>query len=84
MKVMKRRFIAGAVCPRCSEMDKIVMFTNDDGVQTKECVECGFTETIQDLQQQEELATRVTPVEEAVRSEEAQVLQFHPNPNTKH
>ena len=81
---MKKRFIAGAVCPRCSEMDKIVMYTDDGGVQTKECVACGFSENIKDLEQQQELVTRVTPENEAVRDEEVQVLQFQPNPNTKH
>jgi uncharacterized metal-binding protein (TIGR02443 family) len=81
---MKKRFIAGAVCPRCSEMDKIVMYTDDAGVQTKECVACGFSENMKELEQQQELSTRVTPVEEAVRDEETQVLQFHPNPTTKH
>lgn len=81
---MKKRFIAGAVCPRCSEMDKIVMYTDDDGVQTKECVACGFSENMKDLEQQQELATRVTPEEEVVRDEEVQVLQFHSNSQSKH
>ncbi|GAA3568252.1 MAG: YheV family putative metal-binding protein [Pseudomonadales bacterium] len=36
-----KRFIAGAVCPRCAEMDKIVMYSNDDG-QFRECVACGY------------------------------------------
>ena len=36
-----RRFIAGAVCPRCSEMDKIVVNLDSD---TRECVACGFNE----------------------------------------
>ncbi|MFC3152657.1 YheV family putative zinc ribbon protein [Litoribrevibacter euphylliae] len=81
---MKKRFIAGAVCPRCSEMDKIVMYTDDNGVQTKECVACGFSENMKDLEQQQELATRVTPEQEAVRDEEVQVLQFHSNSESKH
>ena len=40
MKV-KKRFIAGAVCPCCGEMDKIVMFQQDDK-SVRECVACGF------------------------------------------
>lgn len=36
-----KRFIAGAVCPRCSEMDKITMF-EEEGTQFRECVACGF------------------------------------------
>jgi uncharacterized metal-binding protein (TIGR02443 family) len=38
---MARRFIAGAVCPRCGEMDKIVVDTESD---QRECVSCGFNE----------------------------------------
>ncbi len=39
-----KRFIAGAVCPRCAEMDKIRMHTTDDDQQVRECVACGFTD----------------------------------------
>lgn len=38
-----KRFIAGAVCPRCAEMDKIMMQTTEEG-QVRECVACGFTD----------------------------------------
>lgn len=56
-----KRFIAGAVCPRCAEMDKIKMFTDDAGEQIRECVACGFTDAISDAEQPEnpELETRV-------------------------
>lgn len=37
----RRRFIAGAVCPRCGAMDKIVV---DMDTQTRECVACDFSE----------------------------------------
>jgi uncharacterized metal-binding protein (TIGR02443 family) len=37
----KRRFIAGAVCPRCSVMDRIVVDLETD---RRECVACGFSE----------------------------------------
>lgn len=38
-----KRFIAGAVCPRCGEMDRLVSYTNDEG-SFKECVSCDFEE----------------------------------------
>lgn len=61
-----RRFIAGAVCPKCSEMDKIVMYTNDADEEVRECVSCGYsqtsTEQAEEDRQANELATRVTPV----------------------
>lgn len=39
--VAKRRFIAGAVCPRCAAMDKLVVDLETD---TRSCVACGFSE----------------------------------------
>lgn len=54
---MKRRFIAGAVCPSCEEMDKVVMF-DADGKRWRECVACGFKDALIE-QPQEELKTRV-------------------------
>jgi len=40
-KSHRRRFIAGAVCPRCALMDKIVIDLDTD---QRLCVSCGFTE----------------------------------------
>lgn len=54
-----KRFIAGAVCPRCAEMDKLTMFTDDQGVQHRECVACGFADTQGDAAGAAELPTRV-------------------------
>ena len=39
--IYRRRFIAGAVCPRCAQMDKIVVDLDSD---QRECVACGFSE----------------------------------------
>ena len=39
---MKKRFIAGAVCPECKQMDKIAVFTEDDGEEVAKCVACGY------------------------------------------
>ena len=36
-----RRFIAGAVCPRCGVMDRIVV--SGDGV-IRTCIDCGFSD----------------------------------------
>lgn len=36
---MVKRFIAGAVCPRCGLMDKLMV---DSDVQLRECINCGF------------------------------------------
>ncbi len=53
-----KRFIAGAVCPRCAEMDKIMMFTTDEG-QFRECVACGFSDEQAELEETAEIQTRV-------------------------
>lgn len=53
-----KRFIAGAVCPHCAEMDKIMMFTTDEG-QFRECVACGFSDQQAELEEAAELQTRV-------------------------
>jgi uncharacterized metal-binding protein (TIGR02443 family) len=37
----RRRFIAGAVCPRCALMDKMVV---DQDTDQRMCVNCGFSE----------------------------------------
>ena len=45
---MKKRFIAGAVCPKCKEMDRMVLETSEAGdeehFQRRRCVSCGFSE----------------------------------------
>ena len=52
-----RRFIAGAVCPKCAEMDKIVV---DMKTNRRECIACDFAEERPtDGAAQRELNTRV-------------------------
>ena len=54
-----RRFIAGAVCPRCSLMDKIVVDLDTDA---RHCISCGFSEARPDAAPQAvapDLPTRV-------------------------
>ena len=54
----KRRFMAGAVCPRCSTMDSIVVY-NLDGKDFRECVNCDFKEEMRLNIAASELDTRV-------------------------
>jgi uncharacterized metal-binding protein (TIGR02443 family) len=58
-----RRFVAGAVCPRCSEMDKLVVY-NDDGKDFRECVACGYKEEMRFKQVTRELETRVNQTDD--------------------
>ncbi len=74
-----RRFIAGAVCPRCGIMDRIVTFDNEQG-QFRACVSCGFEERLVDMEVQEP-ETRVT--RERKPEPQAQPIRFFPSPKKK-
>ena len=57
---MKRRFIAGAICPSCEQQDKIVMYDDENHQRWRECVACGFKDLlIEQPEDAEELTTRV-------------------------
>ncbi|GAB2201851.1 YheV family putative zinc ribbon protein [Sessilibacter sp. MAH4] len=71
-----KRFIAGAVCPKCAQMDRIVMYKKDGG-DFRECVECGFNDELHIQPQVRELETRVNISKETIEAE-TQVLQFKP------
>lgn len=72
----KKRFIAGAKCPRCSEMDKIMAY-HKDGKDFRECVACGFSDEMRFTPQVREVDTRVNLSDEKVKAE-TQVIQFPP------
>lgn len=76
---IKKRFIAGAVCPRCSEMDKLFMYKEDEK-NFRECVSCGFKDEMRFQQQARELETRVNLTEE-IKQAETQVLTLDPGTN---
>ena len=63
----RRRFIAGAVCPRCAAMDRLVVDLDTD---RRECVACGFSEARPEPPAASEVPTRVTRAS-ARRSETA-------------
>ncbi|GLX78931.1 hypothetical protein tinsulaeT_22710 [Thalassotalea insulae] len=52
---MKKRFIAGAVCPKCQAMDTMAL-TKENDVETVTCVNCG--EQMTQPEEQVEKATR--------------------------
>lgn len=73
-----KRFIAGAVCPKCAQMDKLTMYRISEGENSgefRECVSCGFSEKLVFKPQVRELDTRVNVTEEQKKSE-IQVLNF--------
>ena len=84
MSQPKKRFIAGAVCPACSEMDKIQMW-DVDGVPHRECVACGFSDTLdaQGNSVPREIPTRVNKAAAKPTAPKGQTVQFFPNPKLK-
>lgn len=61
MTVIKR-FIAGAVCPKCAAMDRIVMYS-DEGRQYRECVSCDYKDEMRFNTAPREPDTRVNRTE---------------------
>ncbi len=43
MSKVRKRFVAGATCPKCKAKDSIVLF-KENNVETVECVECDYRE----------------------------------------
>ncbi len=73
---IKKQFIAGAVCPKCGEIDRIVMYKKD-GKDFRECVSCDFSDELHIQSHTRELETRVNTPKE-VKESETQVLVFKP------
>ena len=57
----RRRFIAGAVCPRCALMDKILLDMDTD---QRLCISCGFSEERPGLPAESPVAVAVPKVAE--------------------
>lgn len=74
MKPVKKRFVAGAICPRCKEMDKLMMY-KVDGIDVRECVACNFKDEMRFKPALRELETRVNITEEKI-STETQVVKL--------
>lgn len=65
-KQQRKRFIAGAVCPKCKAQDTMAL-TKEDGVEKVTCVSCGDQMTQSEPQ-----------VEEVVRQHEQVIGVFKP------
>jgi len=49
MTKIKKRFVAGAKCPKCSAKDSILLF-KENGIETIECTDCDYREQQTDIQ----------------------------------
>ncbi len=71
---MTRRFIAGAVCPRCGKMDKL---TVDSDSEQRECVSCGYNDA-RPTQAPKEIRTRVNTAARRVDAKAEPVTLIQP------
>lgn len=76
---MTRRFIAGAVCPRCGEMDKLLV---DSDTNRRECVSCGYTDE-RPAEVQTELRTRVNRPQRLQDTKAEPVRLLDPDPEQR-
>ena len=59
MTKQQKRFIAGAICPRCAQLDKLFVY-RIDARSFRECVDCDFIEEQQFASIPLEPGTRLT------------------------
>lgn len=79
---MVKRFIAGAVCPKCGSQDAIRAERDEaHKAMQRECVDCGFTDVLYDAPQTE-IPTRVSEPNPLDRID-AQPVRII-DPQTKH
>ncbi|APX94632.1 hypothetical protein BWR19_17835 [Halomonas sp. 1513] len=71
-----KRFIAGAICPRCAAMDRVRAW-EQHGVRYRDCVACDFFEQLPiEEQAADELETRVNRVREEQASSDVQTVRI--------
>jgi uncharacterized metal-binding protein (TIGR02443 family) len=51
MAIERKRFVAGAKCPKCKALDSIMLYI-EDSVEKLECIECGYHESQDDIKVQ--------------------------------
>lgn len=68
-----KRFIAGAVCPECRQMDKLVMY-REGGRTYRECVKCGFLEEMLVAARSQEVTTRLSQEKQEERAQPVRII----------
>ncbi|SDK51321.1 YheV family putative zinc ribbon protein [Billgrantia gudaonensis] len=73
---VQKRFIAGAICPRCAAMDRIRTW-EQNGVRYRDCVNCDFFEQLPiEDENAAELETRVNRHREERRQDDLQPVKI--------
>lgn len=60
-----RRFIAGAKCPGCGQIDTLFLSQTDTG-KRRQCVACGFADALENMPAALPVTRRQAPPEPAV------------------
>ncbi|RAH39418.1 YheV family putative zinc ribbon protein [Halomonas sp. SL1] len=72
----QKRFIAGAICPRCAEMDRIRSW-EQHSIRYRECVSCDFFEQLPiEEQAMPELETRVNREPSQPQADDLQTVKI--------
>lgn len=74
MAEIKKRFIAGAVCPSCGQLDKIRAWRDED-LYKRECVSCDFRDETSFQLTPSEQGSSESPTE-VENGAEVRVLKF--------
>lgn len=71
-----KRFIAGAICPRCAAMDRLRTW-EQNGIRYRDCVNCDFFEQLPiEDDATAELETRVNRPREEHQRDEVQTVKI--------
>lgn len=70
-----RRFLAGAICPRCEAVDRIQVYAEGDR-DFRECVACGFKDEMHFPGTARELPTRVKPDKSGSEAQAVKIIAF--------
>ncbi|MGC3874633.1 YheV family putative zinc ribbon protein [Halomonas sp. GXIMD04776] len=72
-----KRFIAGAICPRCAAMDRVRTW-EQNGIRYRDCVSCDFFEQlpIEQPASAQELETRVNRTREEQKKSDVQAVRI--------
>lgn len=70
-----RRFLAGAICPRCEAVDRIQVYA-EEGRDFRECVACGFKDEMHFPGTAREIPTRVQPDKADSEAQAVKIIAF--------
>ena len=74
-----KRFIAGAVCPTCRAVDRIVLEVTDAG-STRRCVSCGHSDTLAESSTPEPATRFTTRAHEPSTVQAVRLIDIPANP----